>query len=123
MSQNSENENLNNVFNDLWIRAINKDVSIPILNRCRNALISQGFSIDYLIFALKYVINNKYKLNYPDGFKYYVEYEEIKKAYKNKNQKLIKMSDFTAVDTEDYPRYSYHAKRSKGFADIFGGGG
>ena len=51
------------------------------------------------------------------------EYEEIKKAYEKKNRKFIKMSDFTAVDTDDYPRYTYHAKKSRGFADIFGGGG
>lgn len=116
-------ENSKRVFNDLWVKTIDKNVNMSNLNKCVEELIKQGISMDYLIFTLKYVIKNKFKLNYPGGFKYYVEYEEIKKAYEKKNRKFIKMSDFTAVDIDDYPRYTYHAKKSRGFADIFGGGG
>ena len=121
MSQDLENSK--RVFNDLWVKTIDKNVNMSNLNRCVEELIKQGLSMDYLIFTLKYVIKNKFKLNYPSGLKYYVEYEEIKKAYEKKNRKFIKMSDFTAVDTDDYPRYTYHAKKSMGFADIFGDGG
>lgn len=128
MEQNSKDgQSKEKVFYDvimrLWTNNINKNVNYKDLKFSIKQLVDKGFSFEYILFVLNFVIKHKYKLKYPGGFKYYVEYEEIKKAYKNKNQKLIKMSDFTAVDTEDYLRYSYHAKRSKGFADIFGGGG
>lgn len=116
-------KDFNRIIEQLWIENINKDVDLTNLHAVIGKLIKQGLSFDYLIFALKYVIRNKFKLNYPRGLKYYVEYEEIKKAYEKKNRKFIKMSDFTAVDTDDYPRYTYHAKKSRGFVDIFGGGG
>lgn len=118
-----KDKNFNQIIEQLWIKSINKNVDLTDLHMVIGKLIKQGLTSDYLIFTLKYVIKSKYNLKHPGGLKYYVEYEEIKKAYEKKNRKFIKMSDFTAVDTDDYPRYTYHAKKSRGFADIFGDGG
>ena len=122
VSQVNEKEFYDTIMR-LWTNNINKNVEAKDLKFSIKLLVDKGFSFEYILFVLNYVIKNKYKLQYPGGFKYYVEYEEIKKAYEKKNRKFIKMSDFTAVDTDDYPRYTYHAKKSMGFADIFGGGG
>lgn len=69
------------LFNILWRENISQTVNLYDLNNTLKQLMSiKGISADYLLFALRYVINNHYSLHYPAGFKYYVNRQEIKDA-------------------------------------------
>ena len=78
---------------------------------------------DYLVFAFDYVIKHKMKLNYPNGFKYYVEKPEIKAAYRKSKFEKVDQSKFTVEasnfdapqKTEPSPLIS---KRPQGFGSI-----
>ena len=106
-----------------WGLHINKTVVYSQLFHCLNDLLVRGVSSGYMVFVLDYVIKNKLNLRYPQGFKYFVDREDIKDAY---DEWLIKktgvniQSDFTAVDSTDAPTFSVKAK-PRGFKGILGG--
>ena len=111
------------LIRNLWKDNISSTVPYSQLNMELTRLIKEkDVSSDYLVFALQYVIRNKCNLRYPRGFKYYVERKEIKDEYDKKTgkKKIIKMTDFTANDTDDSPTFSVK-KKSNGFAGILGG--
>ena len=62
--------------------------------RILNEFVARGISSDYLVFVFDYVIKHKMKLNYPNGFKYYVGNQEIKTAYKKSKLTKIDNSKF-----------------------------
>ena len=110
------------LFRNLWCEKISSTVVMSELNSILRQLLSrQGVSVDYLLFVLDYVINNKYTLRYPGGFKYYVDNQDIKKAYEKKNRKIVPPTEFVAIDKEDNaPKFSINKKPS-GFNSILGG--
>lgn len=111
------------LFRNLWTQKISATVVHSQLNKMLSQLISIGVSSDYLLFVLQYVIDHKKKLSYPSGFRYYLDYPEIKNAYeKTKVKKIVDKADFTvngeAEDTT--PTFSINKKPS-GFNSILGG--
>lgn len=107
-----------------WMLHINQTVIYSQLFRCLNDLISRGVSSEYLVFVLDYVIKNKMSLRYPQGFKYYVDKQEIKDAYKKhliaKNGANNKSNFVVKDDSSNAPRFSVN-KKPVGFKSILGG--
>lgn len=107
------------LFRSLWVQEISETVVYSQLNKMLSQLISKGISSDYILFTLQYVIDNKKSLNYPSGFRYYLDYPQVKEAYeKTKVRKVVEKADFTAKETEDAaPKFSIERK-PKGFQNI-----
>lgn len=106
-----------------WGLHISKTVVYSQLFKCLNDLLARGISSDYLVFVLDYVIKHKLKLHYPQGFKYFVDREDIREAYEEQRFKrggVNIQSDFTAVDSTDAPVFSVKSK-PRGFKGILGG--
>ena len=87
----------------------------------------RGISSDYLLFCLEYVIANRMSLNYPNGFKYYVDRREIKEAYEKKQtqKKLDAMQKELKEKKPDHPIGSSNApsfalkkQKEEGFGSI-----
>lgn len=110
------------LFRSLWCENISSTVVFSDLNRILNQLMSRkGVTVDYLLFVLQYVIDNKCNLRYPAGFRYYVDNQNIKAAYEKKNKKIIAPFDFVVSNTvDDAPKFSINQKPS-GFNSILGG--
>lgn len=110
------------LFRNLWSEHISDTVVYSQLNRTLNELLDiESITSDYLLFVLQYVIDNHCKLRYPGGFKYYVDKQEIKDAYKKKRMKKIQKTDFVVKEDEtDAPTFSI-PKKPNGFSSILGG--
>lgn len=106
-----------------WVEHISNTVIYSQLFQCLNDLLSRGIPSDYLVFTFDYVVKHKMNLKYPLGFKYYVDKEEIKVAYR-KHQLLKsvtkKPNEFKAKDTLDTPTFKINTK-PVGFTSILGG--
>lgn len=107
-------------FRNLWWKSISKTVNFSQLMRILNDYIARGVSSDYLLFALKYCINNHLNLNYPNGFKYYVDRQDIKQAYDKhlmlKASKKVSNIKITDKDNQS-PTFNVNNK-PKGFNSI-----
>lgn len=107
-------------FRNLWYERISPTVVVSQLNLIINEYLEKGVTTDYLIFVLEYVVQNHLNLRYPPGFRYFVDKDEIKKAYEKTNKKIIKNSDFVATEQDFSPVFSVPNK-SSGFSKILGG--
>ena len=86
---------------DMWVKNINPTVIFSDLNRVMYGLLSRGVSSDYLVFVMQYVVKNNCKLNYPSGFRYYVDRQEIKTEYEKKMRKHFAMNQFKANEPQN----------------------
>lgn len=112
------------LFRDIWYEHISKTVVFSQLMHILNSYIDNGVDSDYLVFVLKYVIEHKMNLNYPNGFKYYVDRKEIKDAYSRIKIKKVDTSSFSvSIDHFDSPPTSTQEKtitinKPRGFESI-----
>lgn len=111
------------LFRDMWYRNISDTVNFSQLMKILNEYIARGVDSDYLVFALKYIIDHKMNLNYPNGFKYYVDRIDIKRAYEKhialKNRKTYE--DYKpVVSDDDSPTFNVKTKQ-RGFQSILKG--
>lgn len=107
-----------------WVECISNTVVYSQLFHILNEYIARGVPSKYLVFVIDYVIEHKMNLRYPNGFKYYVDKQEIKDAYqKQQSMKngVKKQSDFTVADSSDTPKFTVKQKPT-GFKSILGGG-
>lgn len=104
-----------------WVLNINQTVVYSQLFHCLNDLIARGVSSEYLVFVLDYVIKNKMNLRHPQGFKYYVDRQEIKDAYQKhliaKSGAGNKSNFVVKDDSLNAPKFSINNK-PKGFGSI-----
>lgn len=104
-----------------WVTHISKTVIYSQLFQCLNELIARGISSDYLVFVFDYIVSHKLNLRHPKGFKYFVDKDEIKVAYKKQqSQKIssIKPSNFSGTtDSSDVPKFALNRKPN-GFGSI-----
>lgn len=107
-----------------WVLHINRTVVYSQLLQCLNDFIARGVSSEYLVFVLDYVIKNKMNLRHPQGFKYYVDKQEIKDAYQKHliaKSGANKKSNFVVTDDNSTaPKFSV-AQKPQGFKSILGG--
>ena len=112
------------LIKNLWISNISNTVVIPDLYRVLRELIDRGVSTDYLVFVMNYVIKNHCKLNYPSGFRYYVDKKYIKDDYeRSKARKYAPASAFIVDEpyiNAELPNL-YKPPKRKGLGDILGG--
>lgn len=107
-----------------WVLHISKTVIYSQLFQCLNELLSRGISSNYLVFVFDYVVEHKLNLRHPNGFKYFVDKDVIKTAYKKQQSQAIsttKPSEFAPADSSDAPTFSVKQK-PVGFNSILGGG-
>lgn len=108
-----------------WVKHISSTVIYSQLFQCLNELIARGISSDYLVFVFDYIVKHRLNLRHPKGFKYFVDKDEIKTAYKKQQtQKIVstKPSDFSGTtDSLDAPTFTVKQK-PVGFKSILGGG-
>ena len=105
---------------NLWVENISNEVVFSDLFRRLNELVSKGIDSEYLVFVMMYIINHRLNLNYPAGFKYFVEKREIKEAYAKRQLKSSGKSDNPFVVKDDgstAPKFSVKSK-SSGFQSI-----
>lgn len=78
---------------DLWYQNIDENVDFRILNRVVSDLIfNKGYSADYILFCIRYSIENGNRLRFPPGLRYCVEFDNYKSAYnlEKKREILVK---------------------------------
>ena len=109
-----------------WKNEIDSGVVYKQLRGILNRLIfTDGYSSDYVAFAVQYCVQQKKPLKYPPGLKYVLSDFVVKKAYelKTKPKKQISQSDFSAKGKDDEsegPKFNVAHKKS-GFGGILGG--
>ena len=82
----------------LWQKYINPMVSLRDLDNNIMALKNRGFKLDYILFCLKYIIAHKINLRYPAGLKYYIDREDIRRAYNLSKIKRVDVCNFKTID-------------------------
>lgn len=111
------------LLRDMWMKHISPTVVISQLNKVLGELIDlPGVTSGYLIFVMQYIIDNHCKLRYPQGFKYYVDKQDIKDAYAKKNRPLVTSKQFVITqDDDNAPAFTAALKKPVGFSSILGG--
>ena len=107
-------------FKQIWHDQISETVNYGYLIKILNQYIRDGISSDYLLFCLKYVLYKGMNLNYPNGFKYYVDNGEIKEAYrKNRAKKKLKARQeaYKATVKPQEPSF-WVADKPRGFQSV-----
>ena len=107
------------LFRDIWKKNISNTVVISQLNKVlRDLLLNCGVSSEYLLFVLKYVIKNHQQLRYPNGFRYYVDKQDIKDEYEKSKRVFVKQDQFVAdTSTDNSPTFSIR-KKEYGFQSV-----
>jgi len=83
-----------------------------------NIVFTKGLGSELLLFGLKYYIENKIPLNYPQGLYYVVQNKEMINAYhKNKVMIMGKID----IKNEDDNSFTRVPTKVKGFEDIIRG--
>jgi len=112
------------LFLDLWNKHISNTVNFGMLRKIINEYIMRGVSTDYLVFCLQYIIANRCVLNYPNGFKYYVDRREIKEAYEKKQiqkqyEEIKKEAEKQQpIGSSNAPHFAVQKQKSQGFEKI-----
>lgn len=115
------------LFMDLWNKHISNTVNYGMLRKILNEYMLRGVSSDYLLFCLQYVIANRCVLNYPNGFRYYVDRREIKDAYEKKQlqkqvreiEEQLKKQAPQPVGSSSAPHFAVQKQKGQGFEQIF----
>ena len=107
---------------NLWSTYIDRSVKWDVLNKVLNNFVNGGVETDYLVFVMRYVIDNHKRLNYPQGLKYYVDDAIIMEAYKRSKLPKIDPEQFKVTEPQEIPQPKAVPKRVTSFADILGGG-
>ena len=98
---------------DQWASRVSDQVAYSYLMKVLNDLVDDGFSSDYLVFAFDYVTNRQMNLRYPGGFPYFVRRQDVKDAYRKRNQKKpipVKVEKFQASEESDAPTFQLKQK-------------
>ncbi len=107
---------------DLFVKEINPNVVFSELRRVINNIVyTKHISSGMLLYGLKYYIDRRIPLNYPQGLYYVVQNKEVQNNY-NKfiaNEK-IKNYTFTAPVDESQP-FTYKTNAPKSFVDVLSG--
>ena len=108
---------------ELFTKHINSNVVFSQLQTVIRTIIDdRGNNSDFLLFGLKYYIEHKIPLNYPQGLYYVIQNKEMIAEYKKmKSKEIIAKENFVINDNIGEVEFSYKPTKVKGFADILGG--
>lgn len=103
---------------DLFKKHINENVVYSVLVRVINDIIfNKKNESGYLLFGLRYYINKKIPLNYPQGLYYVIQNKDVKKAYeKFKINKINPKVDISEVEEH---KFNFKPTKPKSVGDIF----
>lgn len=103
---------------DLFTNKINKNPVYAQLNSVINNIVfTKGLGSNFLLFGLRYYIEHKIPLNYPQGLYYVIQNRSVIDAYHKEKAKTVKQAIEIAAESEDLT-FTHNPTRAKGFADI-----
>ena len=82
----------------------------------KNIIFVKGVQSDFLLFGLRYYIEHKIPLNYPQGLYYVIQNKDVTNAYNKTKAKEIKKSVEITEQTET--EFKFVPTKNKGFSDI-----
>ena len=82
----------------------------------KNIVFVKKVQSDFLLFGLRYYIEHKIPLNYPQGLYYVIQNKDVANAYNKTKTKEIKKSVEITEQTET--QFKFVPTKNKGFADI-----
>lgn len=82
----------------------------------KNIVFVKGVQSDFLLFGLRYYIEHKIPLHYPQGLYYVIQNKDVANAYNKAKTKEIKKSIEITEQTET--EFKFVPTKNKGFADI-----
>jgi len=104
---------------DLFVKHVNPHpVYTQLQSIIKNIVITKNLGSNFLLFALKYYIQNKIPLNYPQGLYYVIQNKKVIESY-SKNQVKI-AGDFTIEEVTE-STFDYTPRKTCGFQDIIKG--
>ena len=81
-----------------------------------NIIFVKKVQSDFLLFGLRYYIEHKIPLNYPQGLYYVIQNKDVTNAYNKTKAKEIKKSVEITEQTE--AEFKFVPTKNKGFSDI-----
>lgn len=104
---------------DLFTKHINSNVVYNVLLKVINEIIfTKKIDSKFLLFGLKYYIQNKIPLNYPQGLYYVIQNKDVKNTYnKYLAKQQIKENKVIIIENNDTD-FNFKPTKTKGFGDI-----
>lgn len=104
---------------DLFTKHINSNVVYSVLMRVINEIVfTRKIDSKFLLFGLKYYIQNKIPLNYPQGLYYVIQNKDVENTY-NKHLAKQQIKSNKIIITEDSEAdFNFKPTKTKGFGDI-----
>ena len=121
-----------NQIRDLFCKEVNTMMTGPqigqLVSIVNNMIFSKKIDVDYIKFALEYVIKHKPGvLKYPGGMTYIVQDRDIMNAWNKEQdrkvraeikQKTIAVNDGFPLEFENDSSFTYKPQKARSFADI-----
>ena len=102
----------------LFSTEVNKDVIFSQLRKVVNNLVcNKNIEPDFILFGIKYYLNNHIPLTYPAGLYYVITSRDVNKAWKTKLAKEYK-PDKVEIKEEEH-KFTYNAPKKKAVGDLF----
>lgn len=113
-------KNLLSEIRKFYLEKINNSEVMVILNKAINEIVfKKNISPDFLLFTLKYIHNNKMKLNSIFGVYYYINNYKIKNEYEKYRNKCKNKIDFKNKNLQDeYENFTLKNQPNKIMKDI-----
>lgn len=104
---------------DLFTKHINSNVIYSVLMRVINEIVfTKKIDSKFLLFGLKYYIQNKVPLNYPQGLYYVIQNKDVKNTYnKYLAKQQIKENKVVIIENNETD-FNFKPTKTKGFGDI-----
>ncbi len=108
---------------DLFAKKINPNVVFSELRKVINTIVyTRGIDSGLLLFGIKYYINNRIPLNYPQGLYYVVQNKKVQVGYqKTKTAEVANKYSFDVPDDE-VKTFTHKTQMPRGFSDILNNG-
>lgn len=105
---------------DLFTKHINSNVVYNVLLKVINEIIfTKKIDSKFLLFGLKYYIQNKIPLNYPQGLYYVIQNKDVKNTYnKYLAKQQIKENKTVLTNESSETEFNFKPTKTKGFGDI-----
>lgn len=102
---------------DLFTKHINPNPVYSNLQKViDNIVFKKQLGSDFLLFGLKYYIDHKIPLNYPQGLYYVIQNKQVIEAYKKPEIKNIRNK--VEIKEETNQSFTHIPIKNNGFADI-----
>lgn len=109
-------EDIKNIV-DLFKNHINPNpVYSQLQSVIKNIVFTKGLGSDFLLFGLRYYIENKIPLNYPQGLYYVIQNKKVIESYKKLQVKEVKKTVEIMEETD--LDFTHVPIKTNGFGDI-----